>query len=44
MYTISLVANKLGKNLLSFAEYYLSPQGNKKVLFLASILKGNQKS
>ena len=32
MYTISLVANKLGKNMLAFAENLSYSQGDKKVL------------
>ena len=32
MYTISLVANKLGKNMLAFAEDFSYSQGNKNVL------------
>ena len=34
MYTISLVANKLGKNMLAFAEDFSYTQDDKNVLLL----------
>ena len=33
MYTISLVANKLGKNMLAFAEDFSYPQGNTQISY-----------
>ena len=39
MYTISLVANKLGKNMLAFAEELSYSQDDKNVLLLKAKIK-----
>ena len=39
MYTISLVANKLGKNMLAFAEDLSYSQDDKNVLLLKAKIK-----